>query len=186
MKQVVAGCMVLIAAGLAGCGKEPTVSLTNASVEEVANSQAAAVKMKPGKWEITVETLDTKVTGAPAGAPPMPKQAKATTETCLTQEQVDKPTAVLGGPMQQFKDSCTYDKFAMTGGKLDAAMHCNLPGGQKVTGTTTGSFSETEMSTETASNVTGLPNGMGVSNRMKVTGRRVGECDAAAKAAPAG
>jgi Tfp pilus assembly protein PilX len=172
-------CLTLVA--VAGCKQQPSVKMTNATLDQVANQQAATVKMKPGEWEITAETLDMKMTGAPAGMPPMPQQTKVTTKICLTQDQVDKPTAMFGQGMEQFKKSCVYDNFEMKGGKVNATMHCDLPQGQKVTATTHGTFSDTSMSTESESKVSGMPNGMGVSTKMKMTGNRVGECTSAAK-----
>lgn len=169
-------CLTILA--LAGCKKQPEVKMTNASVDQVMNQQAAAVKMKPGEWEVTAEMVDNKITGAPAGMPAMPQQAKVVTKNCLTAAQAEKPTAMFGQGMEQFKNSCTYDSFQMSGGKIDATMHCDLPQGQKVTATTHGTFTDTSMSSESESEVTGMPNGMSVSTKMKVTGRRIGECSA--------
>lgn len=172
---------LLAALALAGCDKGPSVKMTNASVDQVMNQQAAAVKMKPGEWEVTAEVADMKMTGAPAGMP-QPQQTKVVTKNCLTPEQVEKPTAMFGQGMQQFKNSCVYDTFEMKGGKLEAKMHCDTPGGQKVTANTEGSFSETSMSSETESTVSGLPNGMTMSSKTKISGKRLGECKAPASA----
>lgn len=177
-------CLAVLA--LAGCKQQPSVKMTNASVDQVMKTQASAVKMKPGQWEVAAEMLDMKMTGAPAGAPPLPQQAKVTSKVCLTAAQVEKPTAMLGQGMEQLKNSCTYDTFEMKGGRIDAAMHCNMPQGQTVSATTHGTFSETAMSTESESKVGGLPNGMGVTTRMKMEAHRLGDCPAGAAGTTAG
>lgn len=178
---VSATCLVAFAV-LAGCKQQPTVKMTNASVDDVLKTQAKAVKLQPGQWEVAAEMLDQKITGAPAGMPPMPQQAKFTSKSCLTAAQVEKPTLMLGQGMDQLKNRCTYDRFEMSGGKLDATMHCTMAGGQNVTASTRGTFSATDMATETESKVAGLPGGMSVTTRMKMTGHRLGECPSAGAA----
>lgn len=160
--------------GLPGCDRQPAVDLTNASLDEVVGQQAAAVTMRPGLWEVTVETL------APAAATAgRPKSAVMTTRTCLTASQVERPTAMLGGGiMQAFKDRCRYDRFHMKGGRIDAAMHCAMPDGQKIATTTRGTFTATTLAMESESDIGGSAGGRPLSTRIRMAGRRVDACPA--------
>ena len=48
--------------------------------------------------------------------------------SCVTEAEAKKPAAGLfaGGD----SGNCTYDKFTMSGGKLNALMSCKQPGGK--------------------------------------------------------
>jgi hypothetical protein len=164
---------------LAACGKSgDSVSLKNASIDQVAATQKAAAKIQPGQWEMTVEMVKMDTAGGPSGMPTMPKMPPSTIKTCITQEQVDKPQGLFGGDkgMDQFKKNCTYDKFDMSGGHVSAHMHCDLGKDAKVTADTTGTFSSTEITSESTSTVSGMLPGMTQTTTMKMTGHRTGEC----------
>lgn len=167
---------------LAACNKSggDSVSMKNASLEDVAKTQKA--KIQPGEWEVTVEMIDQKVTGGPSGMPVPPKMPPQTMKTCITPEQVNRPEGMFSGGMEGLKKNCTYDSFAMVDGKIDAKMHCAMPNGMKIEATNTGTFSGTEISSDSTSTVTGLPGGMSSSSHTKMTAKRVGECPAGAPA----
>ncbi len=104
----------------------------------------------------------------------MPKVPPSTTKVCLTAEQINNPSSIFGSasPMQK---NCVYDTFNMKDGKIDAKMHCAM-GDIKIEGTSTGTFSATEMASESHSTVSGLPGGMSMKTHMKLDGKRLGEC----------
>ncbi|MDH7640950.1 DUF3617 domain-containing protein [Sphingomonas oryzagri] len=168
---------------LAACNKpgSDSVSMKNASLEDVAKTQKA--KIQPGEWEVTVEMVDQKITGGPANMPTPPRLPPQTMKTCITPEQVNRPEGMFSGGMDGLKKNCTYDSFSMADGKIDAKMHCAMPSGMKIEATNTGTFSPTEISSDSNSTVTGLPGGMTSSSHTRMSAKRVGEC--AAGAAPA-
>lgn len=170
---------------LAACSKQSgdSVSMKNASLEDVAKTQKA--KIQPGEWEVTMEMIDQKVTGGPPGMPAMPKSPPITTKTCITPEQVNRPEGMFSGGMDSLKKDCTYDSFSMVDGKIDAKMHCQMPNGIKIEATNSGTFSATALSSESNSTVTGLPGGMSSSSHTRMTAKRIGECTAGADQLPA-
>ncbi len=158
---------------LAACGKgEDSVSMTNASLEDVAKAQTA--KLQPGQWEMRIEQVSSETSGGSGNLPQMPKVPASSTKVCLTEEQVNNPQGILGGasPMQK---NCVYDSFTMAGGKIDAKMRCTM-GDIKVEGTNSGTFSATEIASESHTTVTGLPGGMTSKSQLKMNGKRLGEC----------
>jgi hypothetical protein len=159
---------------LAACGKGgDSVSMKNASIDEVAKTQTA--KIQPGEWEMTMEMVSEETKGGPPNMPAPPKMPPMTNKICITKEQVDNPKGLFGGGMDQMKKDCTYDSFEMNDGKIDSKMHCTM-GAIKVVATNTGTFSGTEISSDTTSTVTGLPGGMSTTSHMKMSGKRLGEC----------
>ncbi|MVW57158.1 DUF3617 domain-containing protein [Sphingomonas chungangi] len=164
---------------LAACSKSgDSVSMKNASIDEIAKTQSA--KIQPGEWEVTVEMVDQTITGGPPDMPTPPKLPPQTMKTCITPEQVNRPEGMFSGGMDGLKKNCTYDSFSMAGGKIDAKMHCQMPNGMKIEATNSGTFSATEISSDSTSSVTGLPGGMSSSSHTKMTAKRVGECTAGA------
>lgn len=160
---------------LAACGKHgDSVSMTNASVDEVAKTQKA--KIQPGEWEVTMEMVSQETKGGPAGMPTPPKMPPMTTKACITPEQVNKPEGMFSGGMEQMKKNCTYDHFTMSDGRIDAKMHCDMGQGMKLVSATTGTFSGTEITSDSNSTVSGLPGGMSTTSHAKMTAKRVGEC----------
>jgi hypothetical protein len=172
-------CFVLplaCAFALAACNNSDTVEGKNESIESVAKKVAASdLRPRPGRWEstMTIEKLD---------MPNLPPQAKEvmqkqmgggqTFATCLTPEQAAKP----GADFFQGKDSgCSYDRFSMTGGKVDAVMTCTQQGRtQKVT--MAGTYGEEAYTMHLTSEGEAQP-GMPMSMVMSVSSKRVGECD---------
>ncbi|WP_454884785.1 DUF3617 domain-containing protein [Sphingomonas oryzagri] len=167
---------------LVACNKQSgdSVSMKNASLEDVAKTQKA--KIQPGEWEVTVEMVDQKITGGPSGMPVPPKMPPQTMKTCITPDQVNRPEGMFSGGMDGLKKNCTYDSFAMVDGKIDANMHCNMPNGMKIQAVNSGTFSATELSSDSTSTLTGLPGGMSSSSHTRMTAKRVGKCPAVSPA----
>src|SRR3712207_6207476 len=82
---------------LASCGgSEDKTDSKDASAPKTASADASGMKLDPGQWEVTMETLSME-------APGMPKEAmaamgggqKMTVKNCVTPEQAEKPSADL-------------------------------------------------------------------------------------------
>lgn len=167
---------------LAACNSGPTVKAENSSVEAVAEAAKSAVKMEPGQWETTVKILSMDAPGLPAEMQDAMKQQKQEhkVQTCLTPEQAEKPPQEMLGAMK----GCTYEKFEMSGGKMDGTLVCkNMPGmgAQEVRSTTSGTFTSTSynFTSETQMNMPAGPAGGGkMTTKTQISGKRIGECSA--------
>lgn len=167
---------------LAGCNKG--VELKNASVEDVAEATKDAHFITPGQWSTTSEIVSVDLEGLPAEAQKMGASIsqsmigrKNSFESCVTEAESKKPAADLfaGGG----KGSCTYDKFVMAGGKIDAAMTCTSPNGPgKVTMSMNGDYGDDAYTINVAMKMPGSPGmpGSGMTMKAKNSGKRTGEC----------
>ena len=181
MRSIAPAATVAALVLLGACGKHDgnAVSMTNASVDTVANvAKAQQIKLQPGQWDMTVEMVSQEIKGAPAGMPAQPKMPPVSTKICLTKEQVEKPENMFANGQADFKKNCVFDKFDMSDGKISTQMHCTMPNGMKVEGTNSGTFSATEMASESTATVSGMPGGMSSTTRTKMSARRTGECSA--------
>ena len=162
---------------ISACSKEPEVEAKNASVAEVAEQVAAsgsAVKMKAGKWQTTakVESVD----GLSGPAADAMKQAMANApvqsfEVCMTEADVNKPS---GDMFNKSMQNCTYDRFTMGGGKLDAKMTCTM-NGQSVVSTLDGTFGAERYTV--VSNTEMEQPGVGkITTRTRMESKRIGDC----------
>jgi hypothetical protein len=166
---------LVAAIGLAACSSEPTVKAENESAESVAKKvEAANIRPKAGQWESTMTIEKMEVEGMPPEAKKMMQAALGKGQTfssCLTPEEAEKPSA----EFFQGKDSgCTYEKFEMAGGKLDAVMTCK-GGGQSQHMTMTGEYGEEAYQFRATADGEVQP-GMPMSMVMTVSSKRTGEC----------
>lgn len=170
---------------LAACDSGPSVTATNASIEEVADKVEAARLdkdlLRPGRWLTKVTIDELTAPGMPAGIADKMKQNAAAdpgSETCMTEADVRKPKAdfFVGN-----KD-CRYDDFNMGGGKIDAKARCTAGGGdQRVTINGTYSPDAYRMAmTNEMIRIPGTPAGglQSLTMKMHVEGKRLGDCDA--------
>jgi hypothetical protein len=179
----IAMCVVASALCLAGCNKGPSVSLKNASGNQV----AAAVKqsgvmssdtmIQPGEWESKTNVLEMNIPGMPpefAGKmkASMAEHRNESSKHCIKPEDVKKPKEDFFGADK----SCRYDHFTMGGGKIDVAMTCHEEDSTLNT-KVAGSYTSTSYSIDASSTgAGGHQNGM--SMKMHVDSHRVGECTA--------
>lgn len=174
---------------LAACDSGPRVSATNATVEEVADKVAAARLdkdfLRPGKWTVKGRIDDIQVPGMPPELATRIKQAGAGmdgAESCITEADSKKPAA----DFFTGNKSCQYDHFTMGGGKIDARMRCSAGGGTQLTSMTGTYGPETyrmAMTTAMENPAGGSASGMeGMTMKLSVEGKRVGDCAAAATA----
>lgn len=170
---------------LAACDSGPTVKAENAKPSEVAEKVRAAgggsTFVRPGKWVSSVTIQEMSVPGMPPefAAKMKERMAEARTfESCLTPEQAKKPKEDFFAGADK---SCRYDKFEMTGGKIDATMHCSREGVSQ-TMTMAGNYSDDHYNMQMSSKMEGAGPQAGMSMKMQVDSKRVGECDKATAA----
>jgi hypothetical protein len=176
-------CVVASALCLASCNKGPSVSLKNASGNEV----AAAVKqsgvmssdtmIQPGEWESKATVLEMNIPGIPPQYAERMKQSVAehrnsASKHCIKPEDVKKPKEDFFGADK----SCRYDHFTMGGGKIDVAMTCKEEASTLST-KVAGSYTSTSYSIDASSNGSGGEQN-GMTMKMHVDAQRVGECTA--------
>jgi hypothetical protein len=174
--------LILIAPiALIACNKGPSISAENASVAEVAAKVDAANGGKsfvsPGHWQTTMTIKEMAIPGMP---PEMAEKMKAhmgqgkTFETCLTPAEASKPKADFFAGADK---SCHYEKFEMSGGKIDMVMQCARTSG-KQTMVMNGTYSDDSYKMEMTSTGTGAPDNptAGMSMKMAMDATRTGEC----------
>ena len=176
--------VAMTAVMLGGCEKK--VEMTNASAEDVAKAMKDQDGFKPGQWNASVEIVDVRLEGLPPKDAEMAtvmakamKGKKQVSATCLTPEQAKKPvTDMFAG---KDKGVCTYQKFSMVGGKMDAVMVCTPPGGGtgKMTLTLDGVYKADSYAVNVQMKGTDMPGSpLGASMTMfgKNNGTRTGDC----------
>lgn len=148
----------------------------NLSMEEVAaRAGGAAIKPEPGQYRVSMDVLEVDIPGAPAEIADMMRSSMGgqSHEYCLTQEDVDKGFEEMARQGQD--ENCSFDRFDIDGGDIDAKMTCDLPGQGAMTmtmaGTATPTSSEMEMTMQ------GNMGGMGEATiKMKSEHERIGDC----------
>lgn len=179
MNHLVHKAMVVAAMALplAGCGSDNGPK----TAEEVKQEAAQIAQPTPGEYRNKIEITRLDVPGMPPeAAEQMKAMMKAAQENtvCLTKAQTDK------GFKDMFKDigkgdQCTYTKFEVDGGKLDAQMDCNSAQGAKSTMKMNGTVSSTGSDVTVMMDTSGGPPPM---SEMKMTmhavSERIGECKA--------
>ena len=171
---------------LSACGSKGDVTATNASVEEVADKVQAARQdsdfLRPGKWLTKASVDEINIPGmSPELAAQMKQRGRAMagTETCITEADRRKPNA----DFFTGNKTCKYDHFSMGGGKIDGRMRCGAGGGTQLTAMT-GTYAPDSyamaLSTVMENPAQGSSTGMdGMTMKLSVEGKRIGECDAA-------
>lgn len=177
--------LLMAAATVAACNREPQVDARNASVAEVAEkvrkSGAGESFVRPGLWEskIIVEQLD--LPGMPPEMAGRMKEMMAQNQptafkSCLKPEDVKKPDEDFFAGQNK---GCRYDRFTMGNGKIDALMRC---GGEQATqvmemaGTYSPDAYQMQMSNKVEAAAKGAEGSMAM--RVRVDARRIGECTA--------
>jgi hypothetical protein len=138
------------AALIAGCsdGNADADASGDVSIKEAAEAAKADMpKPQPGLYKTTVTMTGLDIPGMPPEMAGHGAGLTTTSEHCLTQEEVDKGFEEL---VKQGQDGeCTYEKFDLAGGQIDAVMVCNAEGRaarMEMTGTTTPTTAELEAS----------------------------------------
>lgn len=164
----------------AACGSGPEVSAENATAEEVADqlaeSSGSASFVRPGLWEskVTIEEMTMPgMSAADAARMPDFTGRVEAHQNCLTPEQAKRPKEdfFAGG-----NDNCRYDHFTMGGGKIDAVMKCSGQG-MAQTMTMKGSYSADTYAMQMTMQGGSGPEA-GLSMKMRVDAKRIGDCTA--------
>ena len=166
---------------LAACNNSPQVHEENASVEEVQKEIAKAGGtdsfVRPGLWESKVTLEEMSMPGMPKEVSERMSQAYGKIETnqsCLTPEEAKRPKEDFFAGDNK---NCRYDHFTMAGGKIDAVMKCSAEGATQTMALQGGYTPDTynmQMSMKSEGGGQGPQSGM--SMRMRVDAKRVGEC----------
>ncbi|HEX2624938.1 MAG TPA: DUF3617 domain-containing protein [Sphingomicrobium sp.] len=173
MNRTLAALMAGLA--IAGCSKSDTVDEKDASVEQVSKAIAdagASARFTPGRWETRVDLKNVEGQGLPPGALESARAAisrAGVVATCLTPEQAAKPGA---GFFNQDTRNCTYKRFKMADGKLDALLTCGANGEESAE--MVGTFDPTHYQIA-LTNKTGI-GGRSMTMTMNVDSRHAGQC----------
>ena len=174
-------CVAAVGLCVSGCNKGPTVSVRNATGNEVASAvkqsgvMTSGSMIEPGLWQSKVAIQEMTMPGMPPEYADKMKQSLAehrndVNKHCVTEADVKKPKADFFGADKE----CKYDHFTMGGGKIDIAMACQHDGttnAMKVSG----SYTPTTYSIDTAMTGSGGREA-GMSMKMHVDAQRVGKC----------
>jgi len=170
---------------LAGCGKgsDKTEKAAGTGTSDAPAAPATAITFQPGKWQGTSELVKMDVPGMPPEMARNNLGQKTTFEHCMTPEQASRPSSDFFTRNEGTTD-CTTKNFAMTGGKLDAAMRCvDKKTKTNMEMTIKGDYRPTAY-TATMTMVTGgAPGGGNMTIVANTSGKRIGACDAKAAAA---
>ena len=165
---------------LAACGsEEPAASGEGLSTDEVierAQAAGADIKPEPGLYRSSVEIQEVSIPGAPAQMRDMMRSAMATQsdEYCLTEEEAEKGFEEMARQSQNDMN-CTFERFDVDGGDIDARMTCSPQGQGSMTVEMTGTGTSTKSDMTMA--MTGDMPGMGEMNmRMRIVNERIGDC----------
>ncbi len=139
------------------------------------------IQMKAGKWSQTMVIESFEVPGAPAEVTDMLKQMvgqEQSSESCMTQDQVDKGWGEQAKQAMAGQD-CSTESFDAVGGKLSGEVVCKSAAGSAATMSIEGEYDAESMSMTMSADIND-PSLSGETGKMvmKVTGKRVGDCDA--------
>lgn len=167
---------------LAGCNKGPSIELHNATGNQV----AAAVKhsgimsndpmIEPGLWQAKVTVEEMNIPGLPAQYAAKVKETMAEHRNeesthCVTPAEVKKPKEGFFGADK----SCRYEHFTMGAGRMDIQMVCK-EGESSQTTSMSGTYTPTSYSMDMSSNGTGAGMQGGMTMKLHVDSRRIGDC----------
>ena len=170
--------LAAVSIALAACDSSPPASESgdNLSMEEVAErAQNSSIKPEPGQYRVSMEVLEVDLPGLPPEAADMMKQNMdgQTHQYCLRQEDVDKGFEEMARQGQ--RGDCSFSRFDVADGDLDAEMTCNVDGQGTMTMTLNGTGTPTRSVMEMT--VKGNPAGMGeMTMRTKSVHERIGDC----------
>jgi hypothetical protein len=165
---------------LAGCGQDKQPK----TADEVISEAGKLDRPRAGQYETRVEMLNFSVPGIP---PQQAEQLKTmmsrvnaqANSYCLTEEEAKKgfedsirKMTEGGGSMK-----CAFDRFAVNGGKLDAALKCTGPQGLTsaiaIDGTASSESSAMHMTMDQSAAM--IPGGK-MQMEMRMNSRRTGDC----------
>lgn len=172
---------IAISLALAACGEGDVDADGDGkiSMEEAAARSGDMIKPRPGRYRATVEMIDIEMPGAAPEVRDMMKGMFAsgpqTDEYCLTEEQAEKGFEEVVRQSQQGSD-CSFDKFDVSGGDIDAVLVCSDPEQGQARMAMQGTGTETSSDMTMTMEATG-PDGQAMTWTMKSQQERIGDCD---------
>lgn len=169
----------LAALALAGCGSKDASDDASSSAEQVKLGAAKLEKPQPGEYSQVVEITKLEVPGLPAEASDQMRSALTAAQQgsfCLTKAHADR------GYKDMFNDvgqgnQCTYTRFDVDGGTLDAQMECRSQQQGKATMKMSGTVTRDGSDITVVVDATGGPPPIGAMKMtMHRTTTRLGEC----------
>lgn len=168
---------------LTACNSEPAEPRT---ADEVIAEAGKLDAPRPGQYETSVEMIDFSIPGLPAQQAEQMKSmmggmgGKASAH-CLTPEEAEKGFEESVRKMTEGTGEmdCEFAKFAVDGGKLDAALTCKGPQAMtaEIALAGTASAEASSMRMKMVQKAAMIPGGE-VRMEMQMNSRRIGECPA--------
>lgn len=141
-------------------------------------SSGGKMAMKPGQWEVKVTFDSIEAPGLPEAMKGKMKEQMGkgvTQQSCLTQEQVDKPGGdFFGAPPEA---NCSFDELSRSGNAMKVAMTCKPAGNMTVKSKMDGEFGAETYTMKIEQSTEGTPMGA-VKMTGKIDGKRTGDCPA--------
>ena len=163
---------------LAACDRSPSVEVTNATPDQVAEavkkSGIASELQQPGKWVVKASMVDIKAPGMPPEQLAMMKQMMANAkpvERCVTADDLKQATALF----DKNPASCTFKHYRLSGGKLDGEANCTM-GDMKQHMVMKGTYSADTTETTVTSEMSGPTPPGPVTTTMSIKAQRLGPC----------
>lgn len=132
-------------------------------------------EMEPGEWEVTTRFID-------ASGPPIAramldelKNQRQEHRDCMTEAEARDPKRRIFD--RDDSGECSVSDIEWEDGQISGRISCNQANGARMTGDLTGDYSREEFNIDMDARMTipQLPN-QTINTRMRVDGRRVGEC----------
>jgi len=130
----------------------------------MATNAAWAEDIQPGLWELSLET---SVPATPGFSVP-----PATVNQCLTEQDAQDPSGVLGGVANPGASDCTFSEKSYSGNTLHFRMQCAGMLAMDTRGDVTYSATSIAGNLVTSANVLGEATEL----RSQISGRRIGDC----------
>lgn len=176
------------AIALAGCGggnadADGDGKITN---EEAAAAAKGMVAPMPGEYETTMKVLEIELPEVAGVDPAQMKQMmegmmNTTTKQCITAEDAQNAARQFAQAPGD-EESCTYSKFNVSGGQIDATMSCKGEGGADMTMQLAGTMGReaSNMTMELDQVAPNMPGGATGKTHFKlqVDSKRIGDCPA--------
>lgn len=173
-----------LALPLAACGSKEEAAEPGepASMAEVREEAAKLERPRAGQYRQTMEMVEVDIPGMPKEAADQMKammQKAQTRDFCLTAEEADKGFRDMFNDVGRDNEQCTYSRFDVSGGNLDARMDCKTPGGGTGVITLAGDVSENGSDVTMSMDVKGGNEPMGTMKmKMHMKTERLGDCPA--------
>ncbi len=174
MRIVGIAAVVLLAASCGNSGADADGDGQISMEEATAEAQSSAIRPEPGQYRAVVELISVDIPGAPPQVVDMMKQSMAqqTTEYCLTPEEAERGFEEMA--RQSNEGNCTFDRFDVDGGSIDAAMTCNQDGqNMSMTMQGTGTSTSSDMTMTMNGDIPGMGS---MAMTMNVEHERIGDC----------